>query len=198
MEIAVGDIRIYKNNLRADVKAFRKNMPPGEKLAKDKKIMDRLFSLPEYQKAGMVVTYVSTGLEVDTRRLIEKALKQGKRVAVPKCVPGTRQMKFYMVKSLCDDLALGTFGVLEPLEERCEEVVSFGGSICIVPALLCDFRGYRLGYGGGYYDRFLAGYHHPKICVIYSENIKRRLNHGRFDVPVNTIVTDNFLRRVRR
>ena len=167
-------------------------MTPEKKQAADARILRRVTGLHESASCGTVLTYVSKPIEVDTIALIERALADGKRVAAPRCVEGRREMEFFLIHSL-EDLAAQTFGVLEPVRERCVLLEDFEGSICIVPALAYDRRGYRLGYGAGYYDRFLSQYTGPKIGVIYAHNLRPRLWHGRYDVPVDLIVTESRL-----
>ncbi len=167
-------------------------MSAEAKAAYDEKILEKLLSMREYQTCKTVLTYVSLPIEVDTLSLITRALADGKRVAVPRCVDGSRLMEFYYIESL-DHLATRTYGVLEPVIERCELVRDFGDSICIVPALAYDKAGYRLGYGAGYYDRFLSGYPGAKIGVVYAQNLRKRLWSGRYDVPVDLIITEKRL-----
>ena len=173
------DLREYKGALRRESKAYRQSLPAEAKAKKDSAILRRLLALRQYQQASLVLTYVSTVIEVDTRELIRQALAE-----------------FYEIGSL-DDLEKRTFGVLEPVPERCALITDFSKSICVVPALLYDLSGYRIGYGGGYYDRFLAHYPGYKVGVTYVKCIRRRILHGRYDVPVSALVTErdvNFLK----
>lgn len=126
---------------------------------------------------------------MDTLGLIARAFADGKKVAAPRCIEGTHEMEFYEISSM-DDLAPQTFGVLEPVRERCRLLADFSGSVCLVPALAYDRAGYRLGYGAGYYDRFLSVYPGPKIGLVYAQNLRRSLWKGRYDVPVDLIVTE--------
>lgn len=191
------DIRAYKNSLRDKAKAMRRGMDPEEKAQMDRQIIDRICSLYQYREAQTLLCYVSKPIEVDTIPLIQRALADGKQVACPRCVEGTRQMEFYRIHSL-DDLEKCTFGVLEPKVPGCEKLTDFTGSLCIVPALMYDLKGYRLGYGGGYYDRFLSGYDGYKIGITYRRNILRFLHYGRYDIPVDMIVTESFFRLTDR
>ena len=190
----VADIRPIKEGLRQKYKPQRMAMTPDEKDRVDGIIADRVASLWQYQRCRLLLVYVSTKIEVDTFRIIERALADGKAVAVPRCVPGTRQMEFYRIHSV-DDLAPGTFGVLEPVPGVHELLREFPDSLCIVPALSYDWHGYRLGYGKGYYDRFLSKYDGVMIGICYSDCVQRKLPHGRFDRPVELLVTDRYLRR---
>ena len=127
------DIRAYKNSLRDKAKAMRRGMDPEEKAQMDRQITDRICSLYQYREAQTLLCYVSKPIEVDTIPLIQRALADGKQVACPRCVEGTRQMEFYRIHSL-DDLEKRTFGVLEPKVPGCEKLTDFTGSLCIVPA----------------------------------------------------------------
>ena len=114
------DIREVKKALRQEFKTIRRSFLPDDKGSRDGKILQKLTALPEYRESPLLLTYVSTAIEVDTHRLIEQAVSDGKRVAVPWCVPGKVEMKFFYVNAL-SELAPGTFGVLEPVPERAEE-----------------------------------------------------------------------------
>ncbi len=193
----VKDIRPLKRALREKMKNRRRQMTPEEKDQKDQAILKRMQGLRQYERCKTLICYVSTPIEVDTRRMIVEALAGGKQVAVPRCVEGTRNMQFYRIRSF-DDLEPRTFGVLEPIPGRCEELTDFAGSVCVVPALAYDLQGWRLGYGGGYYDRFLSSYTGHKIGVVYASCVVPKLFHGKYDVPVDVIVTDRYFRTVKR
>ena len=192
----IKNIREYKIKLREKFRAIRLGYSMEKKEKLDKDIIERLMRTYQYKNAKTILCYVSTPLEVDTRFLIEKSLKDGKRVAVPKCKPETTTMDFYLINSF-DDLEKGTFGVLEPVESRCE-LYSGEDGICIVPGLCFDYSGYRLGYGKGYYDRFLTNYSQTKIGICYNDCVQQRLFHGRYDVPVDLIITERYLRITNR
>ncbi len=186
------DIREIKRRLREEAKQWRAALPADEKQRMDAEIARRLTQSRQYGEARTVLIYVSTPIEVETHPIIEAAWAEGKRVAVPYCVDGTREMRFYQITSF-DQLAPRTFGVWEPVPEKCALLEDFADSICIVPALVYDLAGYRLGYGAGYYDRFLSRYPGFKAGVVYSGCIKSRLTHGRYDLPVDLLVTEEKL-----
>ena len=192
----VGDIRPIKAGLREQYKRLRRNMPREIQDAYDETIARRVAALWQYKRCRMLLTYVSTAIEVDTRRIIERALADGKQVAVPRCVPGTRTMEFYAISSL-QELRPGSFGVLEPEPDPKKLWTDFSEGLCLVPALCYDWKGFRLGYGKGYYDRFLAGFEGNMVGLCYSECVRHKLPHGRYDRPVELLVTERFLRRTR-
>ena len=172
-------------------------MPQEIKEQKDAAIAAQVRRLWQYQRNSVLLIYVSTSIEVDTFRIIHQALADGKRVAVPRCVPDTRNMEFYYIDST-DELAPGMFGVLEPQPNPERLYKESEGGLCIVPAFSYDWRGYRLGYGKGYYDRFLSRFEGNMVGICYSECVQRSLPHGRFDRPVELLVTETYLRRTVR
>ena len=191
------DLREYKKLLRLRMRAIRSDMPAEIKEKRDRRIFEQVISLREYRDAQTVITYVSNAIEVDTFRLIRHSLEIGKKVAVPRCHEEIKgKMSFHFITSL-EQLEKGKFGVLEPIPSLCPEVTDWSRSICIVPALCYDSAGYRLGYGGGYYDRFLSQYKGKKVGIVYTACMTGRLTHGRYDVPVDTIVTDRFIRNTK-
>lgn len=190
----VENIKLLKINLRAYYRQLRTNMDRNYKAYLDEQILSMLTSLGEYKKQNVIFTYVSKDIEVNTINIIQKALKDGKKVAVPKCITENRAMEFYYIDSL-DDLETGTFGVLEPIVSKCVKVTDLSNGICIVPGFCFDSLGYRLGYGKGYYDRFLPRFHGTTVGLCYSCCITKELPHGYFDKPVNLLITDKYMRR---
>ena len=184
--------KIYteKNDLRAFFKAFRTSLSKEEKTRLDRRIAERFLTLPQYREAKTVLFYVSLPLEINTFSLMEQAFSDGKTVAAPRCVPGTREMEFYILRDICD-LAPGAFGVSEPKVDACEKLTDLSRGLCVVPALGFARDGYRLGYGKGYYDRFLARFLGRTVGLVYDACLKERLPHDKFDCKVKQIVTEN-------
>ncbi len=188
------DIRPVKAALRDKYRNIRTSMTEEEKKRCDEAILQQVRRLWQYEKNDTLLTYVSTSIEVDTHAIITQALHDGKRVAVPRCVDGTRNMDFYYIRSM-EDLEPGAFGVLEPNPDKTERVTDFSRGLCIVPAFSYDWSGYRLGYGKGYYDRFLSRFEGNIIGICYGSCVQRSLPHGRYDRPVELLVTESYLRR---
>ena len=158
-------------------------------------IAERLFAAVEYREARTLLCFVSTEIEVNTRTVIKKALADGKRVAVPLCIKGSCELSFRYITGT-DDLASGAFGILEPLP-HCAECTDFDGALCVVPALCCDRRGHRMGYGRGYYDRFLADFGGTGCGVIFDEFLLDTIPTEPTDVPLDMIVTENDIFRFK-
>ncbi len=182
------DIRPLKQQIRRQALAKRRSMKRSEKQQLDFKIENRLLNLWKYRESPCLLIYCSTALEVDTRRLIERAWASGKTVALPRCKPETTDMDFFVVHAW-DDLAPGLHAIPEP-KEHCRPVPGDTASVCIVPALALDRTGYRTGYGKGYYDRFLASYRGATIGLVYDCCMEEEIPHGRYDRKVDIVVTD--------
>ena len=184
-------VSLEKQRLREERLAAREALAEQERTVLDNRITQKLLATSEYAEATTVLTYVSVSSEVSTRIFIECALRDGKTVAVPRCLPG-HCLEFVAITSL-DQLIAAPFGLLEPPKELpalTEEQMD--ASICIVPALLVDTKGYRLGYGAGFYDRFLSTYPGKKICLAYQQNLSRTtLPHAAFDVAVDVVITES-------
>ena len=182
---------LEKQRLREERLAARETLSEQEGARLDDCITQKLLATPEYAEATTVLTYVSVSSEVSTRMFIECALRDGKTVAVPRCLPGHR-LEFVAITSL-DQLVPAPFNLLEPAKDLSALTESqMNDTICIVPALLVDTKGYRLGYGAGFYDRFLSTYSGKKICLAYQQNLSREmLPHTEFDVPVDMVITES-------
>lgn len=186
-----------KNQLREKYRKRRLSMTTAERLSAHQNIAKHLYELSEYQNNNTILFYVSKSIEVDTYNLISTALKDGKSVGVPRCIAGTRNMIFYYITSL-DDLEKGSFGVYEPKTETCVVVTDMSQGLCVVPGMAFDINGYRLGYGKGYYDRFLSIFQGDVVGLCYSNCICQQLPRGLYDRNVDILVTDQFICNTKR
>ena len=184
-------ITLKKQRLREERLAARETLSEQERCVLDNCITQKLLATSEYAEATTVLAYVSVSSEVSTRMFIECALRDGKTAAVPRCLPGHR-LEFVAITSL-EQLVPAPFNLLEPPKDLSALTeVQMSNAICIVPALLVDTKGYRLGYGAGFYDRFLSTYSGKKICLVYQHNLsKTELPHTEFDVPVDMVITES-------
>lgn len=157
-----------KKRLRLEYKAKRAAMTAEEKRESDYVITQTVLNSGFYADSQELLCYVSTDSEIDTKNIIAEALECGKSVFVPKCTEQKGVMRFYRIKS-SDDLVSGKYGIMEPADtdDDNEWKSSPKKALCIVPALCCDRSGNRLGYGGGYYDRFLREFGGMKVCLCY-------------------------------
>ena len=180
-----------KQRLREERLVARETLSEQERCVLDDCITQKLLTTSEYAEATTVLTYVSVSSEVSTRMFIECALRDGKTVAVPRCLPGYR-LEFVAIASV-EQLVSAPFNLLEPSKDLSALTENhMNNSICIVPALFVDTKGYRLGYGAGFYDRFLSTYLGKKICLAYQQNLSREmLPHTAFDVAVDMVITES-------
>lgn len=153
-------------------------------------IQKNLESLPEWQIAKTVALTISSEREVNTYAIIQNAWRQGKRVAVPKCLPGSKEMDFRILTSY-DELETVYFGLKEPIPSKTEQVSADQIDLAIVPGLVYDRRGFRIGYGGGYFDRWLTKYKGNALSLAFSLQLVPKLPEEGFDIAVQQIVTEN-------
>ncbi len=116
-------------------------------------------------------------------------LDEGKQVAAPHCVPGTRKMAFYWFKGP-DDLIKGSFGLWEPDPNRCVLATADETTLCLVPGLAFDRDGYRLGFGKGYYDRFLPTFPGHTVGLCYEECLLGQVPRAPWDQHVDQLIID--------
>ena len=175
-----------KKSLRALYKNLRACVEDKE--SKNKLISDYLLRSQQYKNADIIFAYWSVGSEVDTHKIIAEALSFGKKVALPKCTDSQGNMQFYYIDSL-SDLTEGMYGIMEPEGNKTADDFTFS-SLCLVPALSFDSDGYRLGYGKGYYDRFLSDFKGISIGLAYEECLCDALPKDEYDKKVNYIITN--------
>lgn len=144
-----------------------------------------------YQQANKIFTFVSMGTEVNTRSIIIDGLNKDKTIAVPKVYPKQKKMIFSRIQDF-DDLEIGHFGVLEPSTSSIWKEESDESTIFIVPGLIFDLQKYRIGYGGGYYDRYLSTIVRPiaTIGIGYDFQVVPMLPKSPHDVALDWIVTE--------
>ena len=187
----MNSIRKVKDEIRADYSARRAAMDPAEKKRRDDAICRAAVSLVSFRYAEYVLLYAATENEIQIRDIAIEALNRGKKIAFPRCDKETHTMQYHIVSSL-DELAPETYGILEPPPENpiYDPETDLGSAICVVPGLVYDKAGYRLGYGKGFYDRYLSHFSGCTLGVVYSDYILPVVPRGRFDVSVNILLTE--------
>lgn len=180
-----------KKELRRRFSAIRK---AAKSHMKDELITARMMSVDKLLAADTVLLYASFGSEVDTWNLAEMLIKKGISVAFPRCGEGN-SMTFHIVGSLRDlrNSSGGKYGICEPDTDLLQPEITCR-TVCVVPGLAFTEKGGRLGYGGGYYDRFLA--ENSGIFTIapaYEAVLADELPTEEHDIQINTIVTEERL-----
>lgn len=151
-------------------------------------IASRLFETLPWKEANVIGITVSNYPEVDTYQIIRKAWEQEKKVVVPKCHPKEKQMTFHEIHRFTQ-LESVYYGLLEPIESLTVKVEPHEIDLVIVPGLAFSNEGYRLGFGGGYYDRYLANYKGTTISMAFPIQLKENIPVEVHDIPVKKIIT---------
>ncbi len=189
----MNDIYKEKAALRATCRKARANIDKDEKSRLDAIICENIIHSPEFSSASVILAYCPTGSEIDISPITRKAHEDGKRVAFPVCVDKGKMIFRYC--SSLDELRIGAYGIPEP-SERCEECIPSEDAFCIVPALAMDIYGSRMGYGGGYYDRFLSGFSGSFAVAIYDCLVFEAIPHNERDIKIDVIITEKGKRRI--
>lgn len=177
-----------KKELRSYIKSKRKNIE--NKVEKDALIAQNLLSLDEVKNAETVLCYISLEDEICTDEIVHALLDSGKRVGTPYCVDNNGNMDFYYITDF-NDLRVQSFGVREPIIEKCKKVTCFDNTVIILPGLCFDNDGNRLGYGKGYYDRFLQIHSLISVGLCYNSLIVKEVPTDKYDKKADVIVTEN-------
>lgn len=190
-----GEKRLDKKELRSSIKTLREQLSAADKRDRDRRISERVAAQEAFQKAEKLLIYMHYGSEARTDDIINRALKQGKQVYVPKVVG--KEMEFYQIGSLAA-CAPGYRGIPEPSakaelyrQKSGKNENDDGKVLMILPGLVFDRAGNRIGYGGGFYDRYLE--RDPrcvKMGIAYDFQYVERVPAEETDIPVDYIVTD--------
>lgn len=152
-------------------------------------IHNKLINQEEIKKAQIVALTISNFPEVNTKRLIEALWKLGKNIAVPKCDPKTKKMDFYIFDDY-NQLEVVYMNLQEPIVESTTKVEKEQIDVLISPGVVFDLTGYRIGFGGGYYDRFLQDFTKPTISMAFDVQIVEKIPVDAYDLPISTIITE--------
>lgn len=168
----------------------RGSIDPDQKKQLDDEILKNFTNRLFYKEAENIFIFVSFDNEVDTHGIITKALEEGKKIYVPKIKSKDRGMEIFRIKSM-DDLEEGYFGVLEPLDES-EKITGDDLDLIVVPGIAFDREGHRLGYGGGFYDRFFQNLTKeiPKIALGYNVQVAEEIVREKHDEKINGLITE--------
>lgn len=178
-----------KKKLRENMLRFLKKIPPNER--KDIEDQHRLLLTQQsyWQTAKTIGLTISQDIEWDTRAIIEKAWEEGKDIAVPKCIPKTKEMEFYLIHSF-EQLEKAHFDIMEPIPKQTKKINKNSINLLVVPGLVFDRKGYRIGFGGGYYDRFLSDFNNQTVSLLSSYQLKDRVPTEKYDLPVQNLITE--------
>ena len=178
-----------KKVIRRQMKKLLVGQRELDREVKSGAIFNRVVALDEWEGATCIGITISRVFEVDTRKLIEQAWREGKKVAVPKCRHASRKMEFYLLSSF-DQLEIVYAGLFEPKVEEAELVLSCDIDLLILPGMAFTTNGDRLGFGGGYYDRFLPYYEGKVLALAFGLQMLDFVPVEDHDIAVDLIVTE--------
>lgn len=181
-----------KTQLRLHIKKKLQALEKTEYEQRCHLITKQLYALPEWQESNVVGLTVSAPFEVDTWSIIRHAWISGKKVCVPKCVPVTKEMQFYLLSDF-QKLEKVYASIYEPIIDQKSAIGCECIDFMIVPGLLFNKNGYRIGFGGGYYDRYLRGFTGYTASLAFSFQLSDDIPVEVHDLPVQKIVTDECL-----
>lgn len=173
-----------KQQLRKAIREKKRAMPP-EEIERRSEILAQMFlEAPVYRQARTLYGYLPYNQEVRTIPILEQALRDGKQVAVPKVYGDT--MRFLLLEDLTQ-VAKGYAGIPEPIADG--PVAQDPAALVLMPGLAFDPQGHRIGYGGGFYDKFLAQEpEHPTVALCYDFQVLPHLDTQEFDIPVDLVL----------
>jgi len=192
------ELRKLKNDIRKDLLQQRKDMSPEQQDLWDEKIANTFISSISYRFCDVILIYSSMQNEISTGSIINHAINTQKIVACPISDMETNTLSFRVVNSM-NEFVVGGYGILEPPKTNptYKEYLEANRkdskpplAICVIPCLSYDADGYRIGYGKGYYDRFLSSFEGTKIGLCYTNCKVKQLPRGKYDVRLDVIVTE--------
>lgn len=186
------EIRKEKNEVRKIYLQKRAAISEAQRRQWDEKICSTIIAMVSFRFADAVLMYAPSNGEPDIMPIAQEALRRGKTVAFPRCRTLEHTMSYHIVRSI-DELAPGAYRIPEP-HAHLPQYSGEGRALCLIPGLVFDYGGFRLGYGKGYYDRFLPGFSGSTVGIVYSDFICERVPRGRFDLSVEILVTEKGVR----
>ncbi|SDY71110.1 5-formyltetrahydrofolate cyclo-ligase [Proteiniborus ethanoligenes] len=182
-----------KHEIRQEMIALRKQMSKEQVEVLSEKIISTLTKLPIFKESKSIMLYLSFDNEVDTFKLIQLCKDLGKNVIVPFCIDDGKRIVPTEIKSVEKDLVKSSFGYLEPKAELVKPVSTESIDLIILPGLAFDRGCFRVGFGAGYYDRFLSKlcFTIPTIGLAYDYQILEYIATEEHDMPVDYVVTDS-------
>ncbi len=185
---------VNKKKIRRDVIKLRDNQLSSSASSKSLLIKNKLFSFAPFKDANIVMFYVSFKSEVSTHLMIKDSLNMEKEVVLPQADPKNKKLNIFQITNFEEDLKEGIWGIREP-KNTCKKVDLKNIDLVIVPAVAYDIRGSRVGYGGGYYHRFLPEFYNSNkngktIGLAYELQIIDKIPVDEFDQKVSFIITE--------
>lgn len=180
-----------KKTLRTEILQKRAKISKKDNILFSNAIANSIYEMKEYQNAKTIMCFISFANEIDTKELIETAIRHGKTVVIPITIPDTKELKPSQILDF-SELEKGFYNILTPKEEFIRYVAPGTIDLILVPGVVFAENGYRIGYGGGYYDRFLSKIDNavPKFAIGFDLQVVDRVPTESFDIPVDLIITE--------
>ncbi|WP_101844291.1 5-formyltetrahydrofolate cyclo-ligase [Halobacillus sp. Marseille-P3879] len=179
-----------KQLLREQGKLILKSFSNNKKRLIEEKLHQQLFNSAAFKQSGSIATTVSLPGEWSTYPIIKHAWEEKKKVFVPKCDPRSKKMTFYHLTDF-NQLETVFYGLKEPSPSKTTPVLKNDIDFILVPGLLFDRQGYRIGYGGGFYDRYLVDYQGRTASMLSKEQLIKSIPVETFDEPVQQLMIEN-------
>lgn len=189
-------MRERKAILRKEILNLRNLLSKDEVSQKSYEIIKNLKSLEEYKSGRLIMCYVDFNNEVMTKAFIDQSIEEGKRILVPAIADttaGKKEMCAAEIASVKSDLEPGAYGILEPKKNNLKKVEPSEIDLVVVPGVVFNTDGHRIGYGAGYYDRFLKKLRSGcvKVGVAFEIQVLTQIPVDKHDVPVEILITEN-------
>lgn len=181
---------LEKKRLRKEMKGKLMALSQRAREEIEEKLTSKLIHSTLWKHADTVGLTISRGLEWNTNPIIQTGWTEGKRVVIPRSFPESKELKFYQLEDY-NQLQESFYNLLEPDPGKTEVIDKKEIDLLVVPGLLFDKEGYRIGFGGGYYDRFLANFSNQTVSIFYSEQLIEAIPYEEFDIPVQHLLTEN-------
>lgn len=192
MNTIIREVLQVKKEIRKNI--LQKKGVLSSEIVTDKSLamLDTMKKMDFYKNANNVMLYISFGKEVSMKPIIDDLQSRGKRVFIPVSVPATKALIVSELKDYENDLEVGHFGVMEPKEEALRPVDPSILDLVIVPGVAFDKRGYRIGYGGGYYDRFIPRLPEKAttVSLAFDMQLIDKIPTSHYDMAVQYIITE--------
>lgn len=178
-----------KKSIRKAMTAAFKQMDEGERADISRQLQENLFQSELWENAETIGVYLSMGMEWDTHEVVAQAFLEDKHVTVPKTIPDSKELIFYRITDPSQTIK-GNFGLEEPDIQVTTAKDKDAIDLLIVPGLVFTQNGYRVGFGGGYYDRYLANFVHTTASLVHTNQFVDTFPIEPFDIPINYLITE--------
>ncbi|MEN2765981.1 5-formyltetrahydrofolate cyclo-ligase [Ornithinibacillus xuwenensis] len=179
-----------KRTLRENMITKLKALPINERKAIEEQLRSNLLNSSLWKNSNTIGITISKGFEWDTQLIIEEGWRQGKSIVVPKCFPNDKELVFYRLHSF-NELESVYYNLLEPKPNDQNKTTKEQIDLLLVPGIVYDERGYRIGFGGGYYDRFLFDYNSQTVSLLSTMQLSDNVPVEPHDIPVQHLLTEN-------